>query len=261
LQEQEKQAVEKEKFAIDNRLRKFWSRNTEILKKDCKSVAGIDKFAGMSRTKQTHTHNEQSIVFDKFLAAYKNELTLSDDAQVRLVLYAIAQSEVYADLTLVENWRKAFDRLQELGAFAKDTVGVKEKPKAAPAPKTFEELNTSSNRAEEKLAKKLVVEGVIADAKPIWNEFMEFLRNTYGVELHQADKDACIKYCIAKNLGFNHRAFDLCRVHVLNLKSPDELLCDGIEANKVPLTDYLAKRDLIRRQQKIQESVRGQEEY
>src|SRR6266851_902736 len=131
VKQQQQKQIDSDKAAVNQRVGRHWSQPVQVLQTlhDLHPEGAIDKFSGLTRTTEKRTHEEQSETFNTFIQQLEEDGTkLSDDAQQRLVLYAITQSEVFADLTSIENWQRALNRLQELRAFAEGDVVAVEKP-------------------------------------------------------------------------------------------------------------------------------------
>jgi hypothetical protein len=191
VKQQQQKKVDADKAEVNQKVSRFWSQPVQVLKTlhDLNPEGAIDKYCGLTRTTEARTHERQSTTFDEYIHKLAESGTvLSDDAQQRLVIYAIAQ--VFADLTLQENWHKAFHRLQELHAFKEGDVVVTEKP-AAPKKQAEELIDLeridSSTRSGRKAEKRAVEKMMFNDTLPIYKEFCEFLVKTYDRYLTKAE--------------------------------------------------------------------------
>jgi hypothetical protein len=214
--------VSKHKAEVDARLKKFFANTVLVCQITGDSGEGLDHAAYhlMERGNINQTQAQQSATFQKFIDELEESgTTISADAQQKLVIYAVTQPLV--DLTKISNWRKAYDRLNGLGIFNGE-IAVKPEP-AAPAKKlTIDDVSTLS-RSGNKLARALANESIIAEATPLFHEFVEFIRSTYEIPFDENQQRQVLDFCSSRNLGFNAKAYNAARVHVLGLLTPAEV--------------------------------------
>jgi hypothetical protein len=248
VKQQQQQKVDGDKAQVNQKVSRFWSQPLQVLKTlhDLRPEGSIDKCSGLTRTNETRTHEEQSTAFNTFIQQLEeNGTTMNDDSQQRLVLYAIAQSEVFADLTLQENWGRALNRLQELRAFAEgDVVTVTKPVESQPQkPETLADVYTqldqvsTQSREGTKAAKKLATLGLILEAQPIFQEFKSFMARGYDRIITSAEADRSITYLRENNLRLDDkRSWDVVRKKIFRCITREEQQLEEMDADAQALT-------------------------
>jgi hypothetical protein len=211
------------KASVDARMKKFWSQDVDSLKPLLKSPAAIDKFHGLTRG--DCTVDECNDALSQFLEQMEAEgTTLTEDGKLRLAFYAVVHHDMGLDLSTVPSWNRVLARLRELGAFEPIDAITVEKP-AAPNPAqklTLDELNLTTREGAAH-GRRLVVEEIVASARPIYQEFKDFIYREYGRVISEAEADRSVEYVLRHNLNFeDRRTWDRVRVKVLGCLTREE---------------------------------------
>src|SRR6266404_2493537 len=108
VRQQQKQKIDAEKSAIDQRLQKFWSDDLQTIKQSLQAPAAIDKFSGLSLVADRKTHVDGAVcdtVLNKLFAELEAKgTTLTETAKERLACYGVCHAQIFADMTNIDNW-------------------------------------------------------------------------------------------------------------------------------------------------------------
>jgi hypothetical protein len=192
-------------------------------------------------------------------------VSLSPEGFFRCMNFVIAQYCYGKDFSTVAAYDAAFNRLNEVGAFAPseyttDSNLVTVRPQAEPVAEPeadiadIEDLDLES-RDGSKRAKQIVEELATNEAVPLIQEWIKFLQTTYNFTPSCEDlKQGNAWFQRNQKNYFSHEAYNEVRRWMVStrrwsetLLSPDELLAREIEATPLSTASYDQRRDLIRR--------------
>jgi hypothetical protein len=248
-QERERQqAKERAERAPENeRLSRFWSQQWDDLKGYAKVSAAKDKYfstAAISASDKQSDAKLQSTAFDAFIEnAGKQGLTLSDDAQQRLALFAIVQGWSQGIVfTQVSNWSDAFARLKELQVFQDGDIVQQAVP--VPAQKPIDALSLISTQSREgrREAIKITEERWLQEeCAPLFRSWIQSLYDYDAWRFVPSESQRQAALAQAAVLGLNlsdWRVYDRLRLHLGRnghfplLQTPEEKLCEDLEQFK-----------------------------
>ena len=166
---------------------------------------------------------------------------------------------LHIDTRDANNLRACYDLLDSLGEFRPDEVTKPALPEPVAEPivepeTTLEDLSLE-DRDGNRLAKKLVIEGIIKEQRPLFLEFVQFVRDTYNHPVTQSDQDKVVDYCVQHG-GFTVKNLNLARVRILRCLTPDEQLAESLEAENQPADRFDVRTSFIKRQRELREAAR-----
>ena len=256
VQQQQQQQVDAEKAVTDQRLQKFWGGDVATIKQYLSARAAIDKFSGLSLVADRKAHVDGAVcdtVLNKLFVELEAEgVSLSEDAKERLACYGVCHAQVFADMTSIDNWRRAFNRLQELRAFAESDVVAVEKSAFPQAKKpetladVYRQLDEVSTQSREgtKAAKKLATLGLILEAQPIYRAFKTHIEHVFGRIITSQEADQCVDYLRRNNLRLDDpKSWDVVRVKVLKCVTQQEIDSMQMDVD----ADTLSSRDFVKK--------------
>lgn len=252
----QQQQVDAEKAVTDQRLQKFWGGDVATIKQYLSAPAAIDKFSGLSLVADRKAHVDGAVcdtVLNKLFVELEAEgTTLTETAKERLACYGVCHAQIFADMTNIDNWRRAFNRLQELRAFAAGDVLTVAKP-AAPQAKKPETLNdvytqldqvSTQSREGDKRAKRLATEGLILEAQPVYRRFKAHIEHVFLRIITAQEADQCIDYIRRNNLRLDDpKSWDKVRVKVLKCVTQEEIDSMQMDVD----ADTLSSRDFVKK--------------
>jgi hypothetical protein len=160
------------------------------------------------------------------------------------------------DTTKTKNLMTVFDYMDSLNIFNDKDISRPQKatPTQPVEPETLDlETLDVSNRAGRREAERLVTEDLVAEAATLYREFRQYLMDKFGYSITRDQGDACVNHIRRSNLSLTSKAsWDVARKVVLNLKTPDEKLCDSIENSTEFVGSYSMKKELARCQRENQ---------
>jgi hypothetical protein len=263
--------MDAEKSSVDVGLRLFYLGTIEEVKSnfDSNPSGGIDsyKFSGLTRASGEQTLEAKKTAFLAFIDELKeNGTTLSEDGGDRLAFYAFRQADVFANISTPEAWHRALARLRSLNVFSENevTVTVTEIPAAqkktertaAIIEKELDALAVQTetpavNARRHALLKELrLLEFTdLAVIKPLWTKFCQFIHETYpAFDFNAQLQIQATDWLGQRGLPMDHYGLNRMRREFLKLFSNEELLCQQIEGDDRPASDYSFKRDMRRAQ-------------
>jgi hypothetical protein len=171
--------------------------------------------------------------------------TLSESGSMRLLYFVLALAKGRgADMSSIETWSLAFDKMYALDLFdiASAEVGYDESQRViepvveVPEPEAtvadIETLNLSHSREDERKAKEIVAHAVFVDgeARKMFQGFVAHVSKTFGHDLTENEQREIILWFQKNNKSFlDHRAYNSAKVSLVRsglLSGGDGLLTD-----------------------------------
>ena len=188
---------------------------------------------------------------------------LNNAGKTRVAVFAGAQAEVDADVTLASSYWTCFSRLRELDVFASDELKLNENYRApappAPTPAPEVDLESIPDTREGRAKAKEILEGKYfgVEAAAVWKRWTAHLLQTYNFCPTTAQERKCVDWFQISNRSFlNEAAYDACRRSMVyqgifpdTLLQPDERLARALETQDV--NDYDTKQEFIRASKRI----------
>lgn len=217
-------AKERRERAPENeRLSRFWSQQWDDLKDYAKYPQANDKYfstAAITASQDKQSDQMlQSAAYDAFIETMgKQGIRLSDDAQQRLVLYAIVQGWAQGIIfSQVQNWFDALNRLRELQAFPAEGDIRQDAPAVAAKPSVDAlSLLSLEDASQRKEAQRVVRERwIMEDIRPLFQEWLQSLYEHWQFVPSEQQKSAACSEAEKLNLSLaDRRSYDRLRIHL-----------------------------------------------
>jgi hypothetical protein len=155
--------------------------------------------------------------------------------------------------------RACYELLDSLGEFLPNEVTKPAPPEQVAEPivepaVTLEDLSLE-DRDGNRLAKKLVIEGIIKEQRPLFLEFVQFVRRTFGHPMTDDDQDKVVDYCVQHG-GFTVKNLNGARVHILRCLTEDDKLAESLESQTQPADRFDVRTAFVKRQRELREAAR-----
>lgn len=177
----------------------------------------------------------------------------------------IAEKNLTIDLRVVANWTTLYQHMDELGAFSdSDRTITQPEPVAQPTPEPkatvndLEKITISRGTDSERKAKRLVNDLLTREFEPIFRQFVEHLRTTWGHVTTEKQFEAMVNWFIdhpsadpRKGRFWTDMRLNLITQGVLpsTLRTPDEVLSSELE--DADISDLNVRREFVRRTRQL----------
>jgi hypothetical protein len=234
-------------------MREYWSGDLRRIAEDCNSgTFFVDEFADIPLGTSPQSGSRGKAEYETFIKETLLSLgyVTTPRSDARLLFYGVAQcmaprldGVTYGDMGKEHFWQACHERLLYFEAYGED-LGVDPKKAPRPAPpepvldldQELEKLDTSTEAGRVK-ARDLVMTGIQADAKQMFDSFFSSLVQNFGVYLTESEIKAVVGIMKRRGLNFMRPAdWDAARVACVkagtinsNLLYPSEIAESLIE--------------------------------
>jgi hypothetical protein len=216
-------------FAIQD----LFKKPSEEIAKRTRQFSVTEEMASITVSEFAQTVSQSFVEFQKLLK--KLDVTLTQAGKRKL--FKICGLNTTADTRVPETFMQIFDYGVELGVFTEEDASglenlnqVPDPPDPLPEPEpTVADINAAieaqegQTREGAKRLKALAVEGIVTAAQPVYQEFANYLVQTFDRYITKAEADQCVDWLRRNNLRLDDiRNWHRARKRVLQLLTPEE---------------------------------------